>query len=90
MHFSGIFIVILIGVALGEDCCGCWDRCFPQQLDADTQLFYNMIDKLRGVKLAYNIKGMMLSLVFPNYSTFDYPGSRVFFPRTTRVTRVPG
>jgi hypothetical protein len=60
MYLSGLLFVILTGIALGEDCCGCWDRCFPQKLDADTQLFYNMINKLRGVKIAYNIKGIMI------------------------------
>jgi hypothetical protein len=58
MYFLGIFIGLLFGGVSCEDCCGCWDRCFPQQLDADTQLFYNMVNKLRGVKVAYNIKGM--------------------------------
>jgi hypothetical protein len=62
MSLSGILIVLLIGVASGEDCCGCWDRCFPQRLDADTELFRNMINTLRGLTIGSNIKGIIEGL----------------------------
>jgi len=75
MYFSALLLVILTGIALGENCCGCWDRCFQQSLDADKQLFYNMINKLRGVKIAYDIKGIMIWLICfisDLVSSFDY------------------
>jgi len=63
MYFSGFLLGLLIGVASSEDYCGCWDRCFPQALDADTRVFYNMINRLRGIKIAYNIKGIFVGVL---------------------------
>ncbi len=53
-----IQIVLLVGVASGDDCCGCWEKCFPQELDADSRAFFNVINSLRGLTITYNIKGM--------------------------------
>ncbi len=40
------------------------------------------------ILMSISISQGTTQVMFPNYSTFVYPGSRVFFFRITRVTRI--
>jgi len=57
---TGPFIFLLMGIlalADANDCPDCWERCFPlDKEESSFKILFNLINKIRGMKVAYNIK----------------------------------
>ena len=44
-----------------DSCCECWSQCFPASMSCDENAIFEIVNKIRGTRIANNIKGKFVS-----------------------------